>query len=114
MSEINLQDMTIDNAIELLKVIRDSRIATVFFIKKNGEKRIMKCTLDFTLIPKDKKPKDFKLENAIKLIKKNVLHVFDVEKQEWRSIPVSATQFIKTKDNKVFKVQLKKAGGEYV
>jgi len=106
--EAKLQDTMIDSAIELLKLIKSSGIATVFFIKKNGEKRIMKCTLDFNLIPKDKRPKDFKFENALAMIKKNILRVFDMEKQEWRSIPVTSTQFIKTKDNKVFRVSLEK------
>lgn len=106
MADAKLQDEVIDSAVELLKAIKETQIATIFFIKKNGEKRIMKCTLDFNLIPKDKKPKDFKFEKALSLIKKNVLHVFDTEKQEWRSIPVSNTEFLKTKDNKVYKVSL--------
>jgi len=106
MAQAVLQDEILDSAIKLLKMIKDSKVATVFFIKKNGEKRIMKCTLDFDQIPKDKKPKDFKFENALAMIQKNILRVFDVEKQELRSIPVNATQFIKTSNNKVYRINL--------
>jgi hypothetical protein len=106
MAEMKIENDIIDSAVEVLKRIKQSKVATIFFIKKNGEKRIMKCTLDFTLIPKEKKPKDFKFENALAMIKKNILRVFDVEKQEWRSIPVSSAQFIKTQDNKLYKVNL--------
>lgn len=113
MADVKIEPDAIDSAVEVLKRLKQSKIAVVFFIKKNGEKRIMKCTLDFTLIPKEKKPKDFKFENALAMIKKNILRVFDVEKQEWRSIPVSSTQFIKTQDNKIYRVNLfkEKKGG---
>ena len=43
MAQAVLQDEILDSAIKLLKMIKDSKVATVFFIKKNGEKRIMKC-----------------------------------------------------------------------
>lgn len=96
----------IDNAIDLLQKIKEADIATIFFIKKDRSERIMKCTLNFNRIPKEKKPKDIKLENILKMIKLNILRVFDVEKQDWRSIPVDSARFIIVKGER-FTIKLK-------
>lgn len=97
----------IQSAVDLLKKIKDGDIVTIFFKKKDGSDRLMKCTLNFNKIPKDKRPKDMKLENILALIKKNVLRVFDVEKQDWRSIPIENTQFVISHGSK-YMINLKK------
>lgn len=84
----------IDNAIELLQKIKEADIATILFTKKDGSDRLMKCTLNFNRIPANKRPKGVNLEGILKMIKLNVLRVFDTEKQEWRSIPVDGAHFI--------------------
>jgi len=97
----------IQTAVDLLKKIKDGDVVTIFFKKKDGSDRLMKCTLNFNKIPKDKKPKDMKLENILALIKKNVLRVFDIEKQDWRSIPIENTQFVISHGSK-YMINLKK------
>ena len=97
----------IQSAVDLLKKIKDGDVVTIFFKKKDGSDRLMKCTLNFNRIPKDKKPKDMKLENILALIKKNVLRVFDTEKQDWRSIPIENTQFVISHGSK-YMINLKK------
>lgn len=52
----------------------------ITFVKKDGTEREMLCTLEESLIPEEKKPKGTGKEKN-----DDVLAVFDVEKQEWRS-----------------------------
>jgi hypothetical protein len=60
----------IDNAIEFWNIIRDEKVVTVKFEKRSdGSTRIMKCTLDFTLIPKKDYPD--KNINIAKILKIN-------------------------------------------
>lgn len=90
----------ITSAIDLLKKIKEGDIVSIYFIKKDGTERFMKCTLNFSRIPAEHRPKDVKLENILSMIKKNILRVYDVEKAGWRSIPVENTQFIISKNVK--------------
>jgi hypothetical protein len=52
----------------------------VYFTKKDGSVRKMKCTLMESAIPPDKKPKSSK-----KLKTGDSIAVFDLEQQDWRS-----------------------------
>ncbi len=98
---------TITSAIEFLKLIRVEKEVEVQFIKKDGTTRKMKCTLDFTRIPKDKRPKGIDLVKIlVKIQKSKTLSVFDLEKQDWRSIPFERLEYLRTKsNNKVYKLQ---------
>ena len=85
---------TISSAIEFLKLIRVEKEVEVQFIKKDGTTRKMKCTLDFTRIPKDKRPKGIDLVKIlVKIQKSKTLSVFELEKQDWRSIPVERLEY---------------------
>lgn len=62
-------------------------VVNISFIKKDGSERMMKCTLNKHYLPslplteEDTKPiKKIRKENSA------VLSVFDLEKQDWRSI----------------------------
>ena len=55
-------------------------IATVKFTKTDGTEREMRCTLMENQIPGEKAPK-----NSTRKQNSDVLAVFDVEKQGWRS-----------------------------
>lgn len=79
---------TLGAAMYFLDKLKKGDVIEVEFIKQNGEKRVMKCTLNFNRIPPDKKPKKTTLEDILKQVVKNkILRVFDVEKNDWRSIP---------------------------
>lgn len=78
-----------------LKELRDSlqqflatEIVSVKFIKANGEERIMKCTLNPSLIKDtyEKKTERVKKENE------EVVGVWDVEKQAWRSFRIDSVK----------------------
>lgn len=98
---------TITSAIEFLKLIKKEKEVVVQFEKKDGTLRLMKCTLDFTRIPKDKKPKGVDLVKILgKIQKSKILSVFDLEKQEWRSIPFERLEFLQTpSDKKLYMLQ---------
>jgi len=63
---------------ETLKNLLKTGIVEVTFNKVNGEKRVMKCTLQETFLPE---------YNGDSTRKKNdnVLSVWDVDTQDWRS-----------------------------
>jgi len=63
----------------------------------------MRCTLDFTKVPKRDHPKRVNIENILKLIQKNkIMHVYDLEKMGWRSVPFERVQWMDTKDRRYF------------
>jgi hypothetical protein len=97
----------ITNTVDLLKKIKEGDVVTVHFIKKSGEKRIMRCTLNFSRIPPEHRPKSLKLENILSSIDKNMLRVYDVDAAGWRTIPIDNTDFIIT-GGKQYQVKLEK------
>jgi len=95
----------ITDAIEFLKKIRSEKEVKIRFIKKDNSVRLIKATLDFNLIPKSKQPKGIDLPKILSLIHKNILHVFDLEKQEWRSINFDSVDYLETTTNQRFYVK---------
>jgi hypothetical protein len=95
----------IDTAIKFWeKVIKEPHVS-LKFIKKDGSVRYMKGTLNFTKIPKEKIPKGVNVANILKLMKeKGIIHIFDLEKNEWRSVPFQAVEWLKT-GSKVYKLK---------
>ncbi len=66
----------------LQHVLRNG-VATVEFTKKDGSNRVMKCTLDAALLPELHAEEG--AERAKKTENPNMVNVFDVEAQGWRS-----------------------------
>ena len=66
-----------------------ANVAEVKFTKSDGTERIMKCTLrEDLIVPYVKKTDRVKQANT------DIVPVFDVEKNEWRSFKVDAVQSI--------------------
>lgn len=77
--------LTKDKIMEFLK----ANVAEVRFTKSDGTERIMKCTLrEDLVVPYVKKTERVKVANT------DVVPVFDVEKNEWRSFKVDTVQSI--------------------
>jgi hypothetical protein len=96
---------TISDVITFLMRLIDSDIATIKFKKKDGTTRIMKCTLNFDRIPKEKHPKSVSLQKILKKIKENkILNVFDVEKSDWRAVPFLNVEWMETSDKKLYHI----------
>ena len=73
----------------LLDVLKTNTV-TVSFTKQDGTERIMKCTLDPSILPKvelteEKKPRK---------TNENVVPVFDVESNAWRSFTLKSVNRI--------------------
>jgi hypothetical protein len=100
----------IKNAILFWEKLYSAKEATVKFVKQDGTIRIMKCTLDFTQIPKDKQPKKVDMPKILKLMKESgIIHVFDLEKKDWRSVPFNKIDWLEIvpKDSPKEKIRYK-------
>ena len=96
-----MADDVIKNAIEFLETIKAEDEVTVKFRKKNNEERTMRCTLNFGKIPREKHPKDVNLAKILKLIDQHkIIHVFDLDKNDWRSVPFDRTEWLQTAEKK--------------
>ena len=66
-----------------------ANVAEVTFTKSDGTERIMKCTLrEDLVIPYEKKT------DRVKDVNLDVVPVFDVEKNEWRSFRVDSVKSV--------------------
>ena len=63
-----------------LRGLLKAQEATIYFTKKDGTEREMRCTLAESKIPTEKLPKNSKKSKS-----DDALAVFDVEKNDWRS-----------------------------
>jgi hypothetical protein len=64
----------------LRSLLSEGKIVTFTFTKKDGTDRSIRATTNISLIPKDKKPK------FVKTAPVEQICVFDLEKEEWRSL----------------------------
>jgi len=97
----------LDKAIDFLSMVAEDDYVYIYFIKKNGEKRLMKATLNFKKIPKEHHPKGYNLKGILKKIKSSkMLSVYDLEKQGWRSIKLEKIIWVKNSKNKIFEFKI--------
>lgn len=102
----------IRSAIEFWEKVYQAGEAKVKFVKKtDGTIRIMKFTLDFSKIPKKQHPKNVNMAQILKLIQKSgIIHVYDLEKKEWRSVPFRQVDWLEI-GNERYKIRPFKRGG---
>lgn len=89
----------IGTAMDFFKKIYESDNVKIKFIKKDGTERVMNATLNFNRIPKEARPKSVDMPKIINLVKKGIIRVFDLEKQEWRSVPFKNVEFLESGGN---------------
>lgn len=65
-------------SVETLKNLLKTDVVSVTFTKVNGDKRVLKCTLQESFLPEYNSDSTRKKSD-------NVLSVWDVESNEWRS-----------------------------
>jgi hypothetical protein len=91
------------SAIQFWKKIYDEKDVVIKFRKKDNSERTMRCTLDFSKIPKRDHPKRVNIENILKLIQKNkIMHVYDLEKKGWRSVPFEKVEWMDTSTQRYY------------
>lgn len=102
------------SAIEFWHKINTEKEVVVKFTKKDGSIRIMRCTLDFTKVPKEDRPKKVDIPKILKLLQDNgIMHVYDLDKKGWRSVPFQRVEYLQTRGNVRYKVQpMKRTGVE--
>ncbi len=103
MPENNADSNVITSAVMFWKTVYDAKEATIKFIKKDNSERIMRCTLDFSKIPQKDKPKSVNFPKILKLIQKNkIMHVYDLDKKGWRSVPFERAEYVDTPDRRYY------------
>jgi hypothetical protein len=101
-----MSDNILQNAIEFYQKIKSEDEVIVKFRKINGEERTMRCTLDFSKIPDNKKPKDVNMAKIFSLVQKHgMVHVFDLDKKDWRTVPFDRSEWVETQNNIKFKIK---------
>lgn len=68
----------------LTTLLREQKVV-VTFNKKDGDERVMTCTLNQNIIPEDKLPKTKTDQEPEKKKNENVLAVYDINADGWRS-----------------------------
>lgn len=68
-------------SLEQIKNILRSQVATVVFLKSNGERREMKCTLNMDHVPPSQWPRGKLAEDS----NTDLVRVYDTQAQGWRS-----------------------------
>lgn len=110
-----------------LDVLRQKEMV-VHFTKKNGEERIMTCTLSPNFIPEDNLPKGTSTKEPKPLAEQTACSVYDIEAKGWRSFLWDNVTEIKDIDTamaqtlsnlqygskKYYRVQIYGYGGELV
>lgn len=69
---------------EVYKELLENNIVLVKFIKVNGDERLMKCTLREDKLPIKSKSTSSRVPND------DVISVYDLEKEDWRSFRVDS------------------------
>ena len=95
------EDVGFDDKTRQAEVKEDlqSKILEVTFTKKDGEQRIMTCTLVTEAIPVDKRPKPLAEGEEPKPVKDHLQSVWDIKAEGWRSFFWSRVTSIKIADN---------------
>jgi len=88
---------------DFLDKIKEEDEITVKFTKKDGTIRLMKCTLNFDKIPVSNRPKGVNLSKILKLMHQHgILHVYDLEKHDWRSVPFDKVEWVEDPQKRRF------------
>lgn len=76
---------------QILEETLQEHYLKVTFFKESGEEREMICTLDMDRVPDHLHPKS---KRIVKNKTKDVLSVFDLDRQNWRSFRIDSIQTV--------------------
>lgn len=83
------------NREEMVSFLQEN-VCEVEFTKKNGEKRLLTCTLNMDMIEKEHYPKE---SGVLRPKNLDVIAAFDLEKQAWRSFRVDSVNSFRVTEN---------------
>lgn len=105
--------VAIQNAIQLWHKLNTEEQVNIKFEKKDGTTRYMSCTLDFKKIPVKDHPKKVDISKILKLMQNSgILHVYDLEKKGWRSVPYNSIEYIEVGDKRYKVKPISRLGGK--
>ena len=100
------------SAILFWKKIYDEKDVVIKFTKQDKTDRIMRCTLYFTIVPKEDRPKKVDITRILKLMQESgLINVYDLDKKGWRSVPFQRVEYLRTRGNVQYKIQPMKRTG---
>ena len=109
---VDFDPEVIQNAIQFWHKLNSEEQVNIKFEKKDGTTRYMTCTLDFKKIPVKDQPKHVDMSKILKLMQNNgILHVYDLEKKGWRSVPFNKIEYIEVNDKRYKVKPIKRLGG---
>jgi hypothetical protein len=101
-----MEENVIDSAIQFFEKIKAEDEVTVKFRKLDGAERVMRCTLNFSKIPNNQKPKDVNMASIFKLVMQHkMVHVYDLDRKDWRTVPFDRSEWIETKEKVRFRIK---------
>jgi hypothetical protein len=95
------EDVGFDDKERIAEIKEDlrSNIMEVTFTKKDGEQRVMTCTLVTEAIPVDKRPKPLAEGEEPKPVKEHLQSVWDIKAEGWRSFIWANVTSVKIPDD---------------
>jgi len=103
----------IQNAIQFWQKLNSEKEVMIKFTKKDKTIRFMKCTLDFQKIPQIDHPKKVDIAKILKLMQNSgILHVYDLDKRGWRSVPFNTIEYIEAGNKRYKVVPIKRLGAK--
>ena len=75
---------------EFMSDLLKQKVAVVTFVKKNGDERVMTCTLKADLLP----PIEVKENKKEKKVNEEVLAVYDLNAKGWRSFRIDSVRHV--------------------
>jgi len=98
-----LEGDVIVSALNFWKKVYEEKEVIIKFTKKDDTIRTMRCTLDFTKIPVQDHPKKVDIPQILKLLQKSkIMHVYDLDKKGWRSVPFEKVEYMDTKGGRYY------------
>lgn len=103
MVDEKLDGEVIVSALNFWKKVYEEKEVIIKFIKQDDSIRRMRCTLDFKKIPVKDHPKNVDIPKILKLVQKNkIMHVYDLDKKGWRSVPFERVEYMDTKTQRYY------------
>lgn len=98
----------INNIKDFYNFIVSNKKISALFNKKDGTKRLIHATLDFDMIPSSKHPKKQDQKKIREDLKKGLIHVYDLDKEGWRTINYNETYWIENEEEPNMRYRIRK------
>ena len=84
---------------DVVEFFKNNNKVKVVFTKKDGSERVMKCTTNFDFIPVFAFPEPLKEGQNPRKVNPDVMRVFDLDIEEWRSFRFDSVKTFEAMDD---------------